>query len=399
VALAVVGAALVLTSGATLVLGKQPDPARSAPVDLSAPLGLSWDDLHQWCVDRQRAGTDGLSNAGKLWLKGCADATSPTDVPSSPTTPPTSAPPATTPPTSAPPSTPTGTPSTPSTPSAPTVPAGSMNPAWFPAAAGNTGVPAGIALSNYTGPCTITAAGTTITGKIINCRVFINATGVTISNSIINGGLSNTGSGTVTITRSVLDGAANTPGADTSLPALGYHGIVGRGLELKGGQHSLQCDGSCDVRDSWLHAQSNPAGMGYHNNGFISNGGRGITLVHNRIECNSTYDNNGGGGCTADASIFGDFGPNSNYLIDSNLFMANASPYCLYGGSTAKAYPSPTNIVVTNNVFQKNWPAGTPHQSNSVGCGYYGVVTDFSRTQPGNVWSGNVWDVGGLVNP
>src|SRR5690348_14003660 len=75
VALAVVGAALVLTSGATLALGKQPDPARSAPVDLSAPLGLSWDDLHQWCVDRQHAGTDGLSNAGKLWLKGCADAT------------------------------------------------------------------------------------------------------------------------------------------------------------------------------------------------------------------------------------------------------------------------------------------------------------------------------------
>src|SRR5262249_11247421 len=93
------GLALVFGATAFLATSHNSDPARSAPVDLRAPLGMTWGDLHQWCQDRRKAGTDGLSVNARNWLRGCAEATAPTPDPSA-TSPSTPAAPATTPPTS-----------------------------------------------------------------------------------------------------------------------------------------------------------------------------------------------------------------------------------------------------------------------------------------------------------
>ena len=51
----------------------------------------------------------------------------------------------------------------------------------------NTGVPVGVVLTTYTGPCTITVANTVIDSKIITCDIDVRATGVVIRRSEIHG--------------------------------------------------------------------------------------------------------------------------------------------------------------------------------------------------------------------
>ena len=50
-----------------------------------------------------------------------------------------------------------------------------------------TGVPAGLALTDYTGPCTITASNTTINAKRVFKVLEVRATGVVIKNSQLRG--------------------------------------------------------------------------------------------------------------------------------------------------------------------------------------------------------------------
>jgi hypothetical protein len=170
----------------------------------------------------------------------------------------------------------------------------------------------------------------------------------------------------------------------------GYN-LTARRVDVTGGQHSFQCNNNCEVTDSWLHDQYNPDGGSFHNNAFISNGGRNMVIRHNTLHCTSILNSNDGG-CSGDLSLFGDFDPIDNVTIDNNYLRANNSSisYCLYGGaSDSKPYQA-TNVKVTNNVFER----GANRK-----CGVYGPVTSFDRNAAGNQWSGNVWDSGEAVNP
>lgn len=299
-----------------------------------------------------------------------------------PTAPPTTPPPTTAPPTTTPPATTTPPvvttpPTTPTTPP----PVTSMDPAWWVA---NTGIPPFATLTPYTGPCTIRTANTVITNKTINCpdRLIVMAAGVRITNSKIVGGL-DVESGHATLTTSEVDAGQN------QWAAVGYREFTLVRVNAHGGQHGAQCDANCSVTDSWLHGQYLPGNQGWHLNGFISNGGHDIVLTHNRLECNPR-DNGVGGGCTADASIFGDFSANSRFTLDRNLFMAEPGSYCAYGGTEASKPGKPDHIVFTNNVFQRG--------ANGR-CASYGAITSFDSNAPGNVWTNNTWDTGGVLNP
>ncbi len=303
--------------------------------------------------------------------------------PTTTTTEPTSPAPTTTTtqPTSPAPTTTTTQPTSP----APTTGAGSGD---FPNAS-NTGVPAGTTLTDYTGPLTITAAGTTIDRKRINGTLVIRASGVKVTNSIINGRLSSDGSGSsVTVADSEIRG-----GNQETFPSVSYNDITLQRVEVTGGQHSVQCSARCVVEDSWLHDQFIPAGSSGHVNAFISNGGSGFTLRHNTLYC-SVQPTSADGGCTADMSLFGDFAPISDVTIVGNLFRANTTgaSYCLHAGyNPSKPYGSnPTGVVVKNNVFERG--------SNNK-CGIYGPVTSFYSSGSGNTWSGNTWNDGGTVPP
>jgi hypothetical protein len=256
----------------------------------------------------------------------------------------------------------------------------------FPGAA-NTGVPEGTTLSGYTGPCTITVANTVIDRKAVGCDVVIKAAGVKITNSSINGRLVSNSGGSVSVTDSLING-----GAQETFPSVSYENLSLLRVEVIGGQHSVQCSANCTVQDSWLHGQYIGAGSPGHVNAFISNGGSNFKLIHNTLHC-TVQPTSVQGGCTADASLFGDFGPIANAVFDRNLFKANSTGagYCLQAGyNPSKAYPNPTGVVVTNNVFERG---------GNNKCGIYGPVTAFLKTAPGAGWSNNTFADGAVINP
>jgi hypothetical protein len=272
--------------------------------------------------------------------------------------------------------------------------ASSSAPAKKPAAggypeAGNTGVPAGTRLSAYSGPCTITANNAVIEAKTVNCGTLdVRAKNVTIRKSKINGILTTTerSSFSFTLQDSEVDAGL------TQRAAVGSTNMTIVRSNIHGGQTSVTCSYNCTIRDSYLHGQRLKDGADWHLNGFLANdagpGGRtNATLQHNTIVCDSPQ-NSAGGGCSGDINLFADFGPVSYVTVDGNMLGANVeSSYCVYGGSSdGKQYNSGvSNIVIVNNVVRRG--------ANKK-CGYYGPVTSFNPSLPGNRWENNVWDDG-----
>lgn len=251
----------------------------------------------------------------------------------------------------------------------------------------DTGVPEGTPLSPYVGPCTIIEKETVIDSSDVQCdKLEVRAKGVRITKSklrVID----------VAVDASlVLEDSLIDSGSWIG-PTVGYHNITMRRADVRGGQHSVVCDLNCLIEDSWLHGQSLPEGEARHNNAYLSNGGSNVVLRHNTLACEPKR-NAADGGCSGDASIFGDFSSNRNYTFDANLFVANATgvAWCLFAGhDPGKPFGSdPTGIVVTNNVFER----GTNGK-----CGAYGAATSFLSTGAGNVWTGNRWDDGSPVMP
>lgn len=269
----------------------------------------------------------------------------------------------------------------------------------FPSAA-TTGVPAGVALTSYTGPMTISSC-TVISGKLITGNMTINATNGTASGS----------TPCVTIENSKLVGTISTgPQPGHNGPLVLSHvevappqnsiqqGVIGTNfylynVNLHGGANGgVDCSGACGIYNSWIH-DFYLAGA-THYDGIISNGlydNAPLVIEHNSIDCNF-YATAGGasGGCSGDVGLYGDFAPTSNVTINDNLFLAaTAQAYCLYGGEEpSKAFSTDTGVVVTNNTFQR----GTNGK-----CGSFGPVAHFGGA--GNTWSNNVWDNGGAVTP
>jgi hypothetical protein len=97
-------------------------------------------------------------------------------------------------------------------------------------------------------------------------------------------------------------------------------------------------------------------------------------------------------GCSAALTGYGDFDVVQNNTIDGNLFIAGSGGYCSYGGSSSgKPYSSGTkNIRFTNNVWQKG---------SGGKCGFYGPITSFDSSRPGNVWTNNKYEDGTTVAP
>jgi hypothetical protein len=123
--------------------------------------------------------------------------------------------------------------------------------------------------------------------------------------------------------------------------------------------------------------------------------GQSAVIRHNTVLCDAP-DVPPDGGCSADLTGYGDFGPVQNNTIDKNLFGATTGGYCTYGGSSkGKPYSDQTNhIVFTNNVWQR----GTKKSDKGeYVCGYYGSNTSFDPGRPGNVWTGNAFDDGAPV--
>lgn len=113
-----------------------------------------------------------------------------------------------------------------------------------------------------------------------------------------------------------------------------------------------------------------------HVNGTTSNGGsQSLTIRRNTIF--NQYDQ------TDAVSLFQDFGPQANRLIEGNLLAGGG--YTIYAGANPGRESTATNIrVLGNRISRMYFPRG----------GYWGPATAYV-SGGGNSWSGNIWDEDG----
>jgi hypothetical protein len=237
----------------------------------------------------------------------------------------------------------------------------------FPSVA-NTGVPDGTNLTTYTGSTTIRSCGTVIDSKIVNGDLTILAGNgthsastpcVTIKNSLVKGMVDDKyasyscggvqGCGPVLITDSeIANPVARDVAAVTEANYYMWRSYV------HGARSGVQCDGYCEIHDSFLLADKEFGSA--HMDAFITNGNYGnpIVLDHNAFLCAPTGPVPNGAGCAADVGLFGDFSAVTNMTITGNLFKAtNDAYFCLHSGyEPGKPYPNGGGLNYTNNVFE-----------------------------------------------
>lgn len=270
-----------------------------------------------------------------------------------------------------------------------TLPPTTTPPATTPPASGwpgvsNTGVPAGTVLTAYTGPCTITAAGTVIDAKTITCaQLVVKAAGVKVTRSRITG----TGDPAVAVSGGDLAITDSTILAATNTTGIGDNNWTATRLNISGGNRGSNCDNHCTLRDSWLHG--NRVSGTTHASGLRA--GQFTQAIHNTLQCDAPADN-----CSADLTGYPDFAPTHDWTITGNYFVAQhlgGAYFCSYGGATkGKGYSNdPANAV--NIQFRDN----TYEHGPGGWCGGYkdgSPISDYDTSRPGWVWSGNVWSSG-----
>jgi hypothetical protein len=269
----------------------------------------------------------------------------------------------------------------------------------FPSIA-NTGVPTGTNLTAYTGPMDIRTCGVVIDSKIVTGNLTILAGNgtrsastpcVTIRKSLIKGSIDDKwadfvcgariGCGPVVISDTEV---AFPRAADVA--AVSDSNIYMWRTYVHGARSGVQCDGFCEIHDSYLVADHEYQDA--HMDAFISNGNSGHKMVldHNSFLCAPV---NGpvpdGAGCAADVGLFGDFSPISNMVVTNNLFKATShAGYCAYTGAglSGKPFPIGTHLVWRGNVWQRG---------ANLKCGFGGAVRDW-KAYTGNSWCNNLWD-------
>lgn len=234
----------------------------------------------------------------------------------------------------------------------------------------NTGVPAGTALTAYTGPSTITTAGTVIDAKTTGC-LRIQATGVLIRNSRIrctNDFPLHVASGDVNVTDSEIDGTGN----NNDCVVFGNFKLLR--VEVKGCADGAKAGSNVRIEDSWIHDLTGCSDC--HNDTIQSEGGNNVVIRHNNLE--NPYSQ------TGVIKLGTAQGPLRNYTVQDNLF--NGGGYTVYAGGD--------DGTVENLRFIGNrW--GRKFYSQ---CGFWGPVSYWRPANPGSVWTDNRWVDGGVIN-
>ena len=232
----------------------------------------------------------------------------------------------------------------------------------------------GVTLSAYDGPSTIETDGTVIDGKDIEDCLIIDAANVTIKRSRIRcdsfWGVRMLGS--------------NGLMEDTEINMLGFTGAnclegtnyTGRRINCHNTGDGIRLGSNVTIEDSFVHGLVTEEES--HNDGMQTTGGTNIIVRHNYIENSFSQ--------TACIILGNESTALDNVLIENNLF--NGGGYSVYGGGSDSDI---SNIKFINNRFKRS-PAG--FFANG---GFYGPVSHYDATRPGNQWSGNVWHDNGAV--
>ena len=251
-------------------------------------------------------------------------------------------------------------------------------------------------------------ADTVINAKTVDCNpLTVAAPGVRITDSQINGSVwIDKYPSPYSFTISDSDVYAGTTDSDVNdgVTAIGKSNFIATRVNAHGGIRGVWCEYNCIVQDSYIHGQAKPVGGAAHESAVrMGSGaaGQGQIIRENTLLCdapNVPPD----GGCSADLTGYGDFGPIQNNTIVGNLFMTSTGGTCSYGGSSGPRAAHPyvdqaNHIVFRDNVFQRG------HGDRGAGavghCGNWFGNADFDLGAPGNRWLNNKWDDGSTMEP
>lgn len=256
----------------------------------------------------------------------------------------------------------------------------------------NTGVPSGVVLSSYTGPCAITADNTVIDAKTVNCVLSVRAANVQITRSQINGGVDVPSTASSNASFAISDSSIFI--GDNLNTGLMRRNFTANRVDIVGGRRSVYCASNCTVENSWVHAQGGDPDGAAHFSGVRME--QYTTYRHNSITCEATRVP--GSGCSAGLTGYGDFAPIQNNLIEKNLFYRGAnggSTACAYGGSSGDDGGKPYGNQAMNIRFIGNRFV----RSENGLCGNLRTIIDFNPSRPGNVWTDNSYHDGGKIAP
>jgi hypothetical protein len=160
--------------------------------------------------------------------------------------------------------------------------------------ASNTGVPAGLVLTAYTGPTRITVDGTVIDGKTIGCGLDIHARDVVIRNSrvVCTGGTGiATDSGPATsypagtgpdgLNRNTRIERVEVDCVNNKASGIWGHNLTAVGVWVHRCENGFELNAWSLVRDSWI--QSAEANADGHGDGIQSQGGDHVWVRHNNL--------------------------------------------------------------------------------------------------------------------
>ena len=254
-----------------------------------------------------------------------------------------------------------------------------VDPSLYPNAT-NTGVPAGVKLTPYSGTLTLSTAGQVVSGLIISNGVQINASNVTLENCIID--ISNTGNWNI----GVAGGLNGVVIQNCEIVGAGAAGPVGTyGIYVQGnsqvtinadnihdvGQGVVLNDGQVLLENSYIHNLKAGSGTHYEDVGYF--GAAKSSTFSLNIQNNTLINQNNQ---TASVFIQNYFGPVNNVTINNNILVGG--DYTIYVDGSDSGGPV-SNVSITNN---------------HLGTGIFGY-TDFAKSSP--VFTGNVDDGATLV--
>lgn len=249
--------------------------------------------------------------------------------------------------------------------------------------ASNTGVPAGVSLTN-SGGLTVTKAGTVLSGLNINGSVLVRAPNVTIKNSRIYGRV-DTGDqsqypGTMIDHVEII--GPYSPSNDGGYPGVGYTDYTCNACNIHGWGKGFDLVTNVVITNSWVHdiqVFGDPANGGSHNEAILSVGGSNFTIVNNNLDSGNAPN------VSASLALYSQLGSITNVLAQGNLF--NGGGYCVYAGLAGTRGAS--NVRFLDNTF------GSKYNPK---CGYYGPGTAYQGGN-GDVWSGNILQSSGAEVP
>ena len=232
--------------------------------------------------------------------------------------------------------------------------------------AGNTGVPAGTALSVISGDYTITTDGAVISGKEFHGCVDVQAANVTIKNSrFFSSGCAIRNHSTGLTISDVEISCDNDP----HLTGVGDANFTVIRANIHNCENGFDIRANVTVRDSYIHDLY--YGDGAHTDGAqLNQGASNITLTHNTI-----ISPNPGG--TSAIGIWNEVDPQaSNVLVSGNLLAGGAyTLYCPRRNST--------NVQIVNNRFSSGEYGSTDSCTSGHVAAFTGNVTDSTHAPLG----------------